>query len=519
MQNNTLLTRLATRIYLWVIRFLDEKKILSDLERSREFLDEIIENIPDMIFVKDAKTLRFVRINKAGEALLGYKSSELVGKNDYDFFPKEQADFFTKYDREVLDGKKVVDIREEKIQTKSGETRWLHTKKMALVDSKGTPLFLLGIAEDITKEKESYEKLHKTYELLRHESDSTKKFQKAVEASTDGIVISDADTNIIYVNKAWEDMTGYTAKDVLGKKTSILKSEQTHPDVIARIRNALRDGKEFHSDEIVNTRKDGTTYHVDLTLYPTRFDGKVQFFVGVQVDITQRKLADQMKSEFISLASHQLRTPLTEIRWALAALANISTLPAEQAAIIEVARKASIGMSETIRSMLTVTRIESGNIDVKQEAISMKDMITDALLRLNTLRERKAIQLHIDCPDSLIVRNDEFLMKEIIANLLSNACKYNRMNGTVSLKAWEENNNVYIRVSDNGHGIPTEDQRRISEKFFRATNAMKTNEPGTGLGLYLVYSLVGILGGKISLTSEETKGTTFTICLPSHPSV
>jgi len=120
--------------------------------RINAFLDSIIENIPDMIFVKDAKELRFVLFNKAGEELLGYSRQELIGKNDYDFFPKTEADFFTAKDRQVLNRGKVVVIDEESIHTKNG-IRTLHTKKIPLLDRDGVPQYLLGISEDITARK------------------------------------------------------------------------------------------------------------------------------------------------------------------------------------------------------------------------------------------------------------------------------------------------------------------------------------------------------------------------------
>lgn len=127
--------------------------MLRDLQRSEEFVNSIVENIPDMIFVKDVEALRFVRFNKAGEQLLGYSREELVGKSDSDFFPKEEADSFTAKDREVLSQKGVVDIPEETIRTRDGNERIIHTKKIPIMDNEGNPQYLLGISEDITERK------------------------------------------------------------------------------------------------------------------------------------------------------------------------------------------------------------------------------------------------------------------------------------------------------------------------------------------------------------------------------
>lgn len=122
-----------------------------ELTESRNFLNQIIENLPNMVFVKDAKELRFVEFNKAGEELLGVNKEDMIGKNDYDFFPNDQADFFTSKDRDVLSSKRLVDIPQEPIDTKYKGKRILHTKKVPISDSKDNPKFLLGISEDITE--------------------------------------------------------------------------------------------------------------------------------------------------------------------------------------------------------------------------------------------------------------------------------------------------------------------------------------------------------------------------------
>ncbi|MDO9017685.1 MAG: ATP-binding protein [Deltaproteobacteria bacterium] len=129
----------------------------SSAERARsheQFLDSIIENIPDMIFVKDAEELRFVRFNRAGEALLGFERANLLGKNDHDFFPRAEADAFTRRDREVLAGRSVVDIPAEPIHTRLRGMRTLHTKKIPVLAADGTPRYLLGISEDITEREQ-----------------------------------------------------------------------------------------------------------------------------------------------------------------------------------------------------------------------------------------------------------------------------------------------------------------------------------------------------------------------------
>ena len=135
----------------------ERKLIEATLTQTRQLLESIVEHIPDMVFLKDAKDLRFVQLNKAGEQLIGLPREALLGKNDFDFFPHDQAVFFTTMDREVLAGRTVLDIPAEPIQTQEWGIRWLHTKKIPLYDQAGVPRYLLGISEDVTARKERQE--------------------------------------------------------------------------------------------------------------------------------------------------------------------------------------------------------------------------------------------------------------------------------------------------------------------------------------------------------------------------
>jgi PAS domain S-box-containing protein len=138
---------------------------VQELERTRRFLDLVVENIPAMLFVKDAKDNRFVLMNRAGEELLGYDRTELIGKNDYDFFPKEQADLFFAKDREVLASGKLWIIPEERVESRTKGTRLLQTKKMPVFDVDGQPAYLLGLSEDITERKAAERQLQQALKM------------------------------------------------------------------------------------------------------------------------------------------------------------------------------------------------------------------------------------------------------------------------------------------------------------------------------------------------------------------
>lgn len=223
----------------------DRNKAIEAVRRSEDFLNQILENIPNMIFVKDASELRFVRFNKAGEELLGYSREELLGKNDYDFFPKDQADFFVSRDRTVLNSGKLLEIAEEEILTRNKGKRILRTKKIPIFDTDGSPKFLMGISEDITEVKLSEEK--------------NLRFAAIVDSSDDAIIGKTLDGIISSWNKGAEKIYGYKEHEVVGKSIMILVPDD-HEDEMLRLFDQLRRGKSLQSVETVRRKKMGKPF-------------------------------------------------------------------------------------------------------------------------------------------------------------------------------------------------------------------------------------------------------------------
>jgi len=224
-----------------------------ELRRSEEFLNSVVENIPNMIFVKDAENLEFVRFNKAGEELLGFNRQDLIGKNDYDFFPKDQADFFIQKDREVLKNKQLVVITEESIQTKHLGERILHTKKIPIVDKDGEPLYLLGISEDITE-------LKRTEELFKK---SEKKYRGIFENAVMGIFQVTIDGQYLSVNPAGAIMYGYESpEEIMKSVTDTARQIYVYPEERARLIALLEASGSVEGFEVEHYRKDGSKFWV-----------------------------------------------------------------------------------------------------------------------------------------------------------------------------------------------------------------------------------------------------------------
>ena len=198
----------GTKCLINVVDITMRKHAEEEISRANILLNSIIENIPNMMFLKDANELRFVRYNKAGEDLLGIQREAFLGKNDYDFFPKEQADFFIENDRNVLQRKVVMDIQEEPIMTRHLGMRILHTKKVPILNTLGEPEYLLGISEDITERKQAEEELQKREERFRHISSTISDISYSCGSNQDGSY------SIDWITGAAERITGYSIVEI-----------------------------------------------------------------------------------------------------------------------------------------------------------------------------------------------------------------------------------------------------------------------------------------------------------------
>lgn len=259
----------------------------AELEEARNFLDSIIENIPAMVFVKDAQDLRFVRLNKAGEELLGIDRHQMIGKNDYDFFPKEEADFFTGKDRELLASGELIDIPQEPIHTVHKGVRLLHTKKVPVPDADGKPKFLVGISEDITERQQAEKALQ----------ESEERYRNLVELSPDGIGVY-VDGQFAFINPNGAKILGAeTPNDIIGKPML----DFSHPDnwrlAASRIKMMVEKGEIAPASQQKIRRLDGKFIDVEITSIPTVYQGRPAIQTVFR-DITERKKFEIEQARF-----------------------------------------------------------------------------------------------------------------------------------------------------------------------------------------------------------------------------
>jgi PAS domain S-box-containing protein len=281
--NNILYDRLAGETQ-------ERKKAVEEADTADLFASVIYDSIPNMVFVKDAKDLLFRSMNKAGEQMIGNTREELAGKSDYDFFPREQADFFMARDREVFNTNVPV-ISEERITTRQNGIRWLRTKKIGVKDKNGKPLYMIGISEDITELKEKQEQLNKYYaeleekvnERTRELHKSEKRFYAIIENAPDAMIIADEREKIQLVNTQAERLFGYTKDELIGQQIGFLI-----PDRMIQVQGSSRYGA---GQELFAKVKGGQEMPVEISLSPIETSEGMLISVSIR-DITQRKKAE-----------------------------------------------------------------------------------------------------------------------------------------------------------------------------------------------------------------------------------
>lgn len=348
----------------------------------------------------------------------------------------------------------------------------------------------------------------------------------------DGLIVTNTQGLIVMVNGSFQNLLGWQRTEAIGKEMSkLIKKENKHslsiPDDKRLHIKAVTSGQQQISspeETYFYTRKDKTKFPVSISVAPITLNGVIVGAVEVFKDITKEKEIEKTKNEFVSVASHQLRTPLSSVNWYTEMLID-GELSGEEyeenMTYLKEIGKAVDRMTVMINALLNVSRLELGTFSVEPEIVDLTDIvqkvITDLKPRILEKNHQLKGQFNTQTPN---IKTDPKLLTMVVQNLISNAVKYTPNNGiiTLSVTLSSDQQHVFIIIQDNGHGIPDKDKDRIFSKMFRASNIMKMDTDGNGLGLYIVKSIMDSLGGKIWFDSKENQGTTFYITLPASGS-
>ncbi len=513
-----------------------QKDTEAALRRSKALMKSVLENMPAMVFVKDAQHLRFELLNRQGELLLGRPREDLLGKSDRDFFTPEQADAFQAADRKVLSSGQVLEVGEETLHSAGGEIRYLTTRKVALRDEQGTATHLLGISLDITDRKRADEALQQTSLSLARSTS----FLHTVTENLPGIVAYwDAELRCHYANNFFLAWFGKTQEEALAEPIDrvlpavLLQQIRPHIDAVldGRPQQFLRE-MELPS---------GEARFAWFNLIPDRDEGgAVRGFYALGSDVSELKrgelklqelneqlvrardraeAASRAKSEFVANMSHEIRTPMNAIV-GLARLLEEAPLERRERSYVSKIQVATQSLLGVVNDVLDFSKIEAGQLQLEQARFNLSNMLAGTAVLIANGAWDKGVEPIFDISPTLPTDmvGDAMRLQQVLLNLLSNAIKFTER-GEVVLNVRETEGSansltLEFTVRDTGIGIPPEQQLHMFDAFSQGDSSTSRRYGGTGLGLAIARRLSDLMGAVISVDSTLGKGSTFRFTCP-----
>lgn len=362
-------------------------------------------------------------------------------------------------------------------------------------------------------------------ENLQDELREERDIAKAIVASMgEGLLVLDTHLKIKLINPAAEKLLETTSNEAVGQKWSEFGKAYIGDTPIPFTKRSAVTSLEKDTVKITSIgenhyyqTRSGRKFPVVAITSPLKRDNQIIGIVKVFHDASKEKDIDRTKTEFISLASHQLRTPLSAIKWFTELLFDKDSDPMtkEQKEYVQNIAESTDRMIQLVGSLLNISRIESGRIIVDPKQTDLLSLVNSVVKELQQQIMTKKIKLIVSVhPNLTQISIDPKLIGHVYMNLIDNAIKYTPVGGEISVLISKKDKEIISQVSDNGYGIPELEKHKIFQKFFRATNTFKYVTEGAGLGLYLAHTIVSSSGGKIWFESHENKGTTFWFSLP-----
>ena len=370
----------------------------------------------------------------------------------------------------------------------------------------------INILEDTEESKNKAEELS----FIIHDA-----YESITSQSLEGIILS--------WNHGAENLYGYLSEEMVGNSVNIIIPEEKDEE-INYIKNAIITETKIEHFQTIRKRKDGSLVDVSISASPIKNSSNKLIGISVvTLNITKEKEVDKAKTEFVSLASHQLRTPLSAINWYTEMLldGDAGAINDEQKKYLEEIAIGNKRMVDLVDDLLNVSRLDMGTFVLETKSINILELLKSVLGEIKSqILEKKLSIEELYGQDIPLFTADEKLMRMIFQNLLSNAVKYTPPLGLVKISLLKLNKgenfgekiidkeSLAFSVSDSGIGIPSNQQDKIFQKLFRADNAKESETEGTGLGLYVIKSIIDLSGGLIWFKSEENKETTFWVVFP-----
>jgi PAS domain S-box-containing protein len=487
-----------------------------------KILRDVYWNSLDGIVISDTNT-RITDVNPAYEELTGYSREELVGQmtNVIKSGLTPRSVFDDMWVQLRARGKWVGEIINRR---KDGSLWYSYLSITAIKNEAGEVRAYVGIARDITRRKEMEQQLRQSLleiQAAREMADATANRLRAILESTgEAIVMVDNKGQCVAANHQVGGYLGLQAGQAIGLSIHELRAAVTR---LFRGGEALRwnpgpDGSaplEIHT-AVMETREEQPRVFHEFSAPVQDEAGRVIGRIYVYRDITKETEVDRMKSEFIATVSHELRTPMTSIKGSLGlVLGGIAgPLPDDAKELLAIAQNNTDRLIRLINDILDISRIEAGKMEIKRAPLPVIDAVHKAVRELEGFAGQRDIAVVAEvAPDLPRAVADSDRVQQVLVNLISNAIKFSEPHTRVTVSAGLDGPEIWVKVTDQGSGIPREQLSQIFEKFHRVDNASTRKTGGTGLGLAICRAIVEEHGGRIWVESEVGKGSTFAFTL------
>jgi len=375
------------------------------------------------------------------------------------------------------------------------------------------------------------DELLKVLDELRSEKDKVEaakiRDEALLDSIGDGVVAVSSEQKVIFSNQSAREMLGLTEADLFEKKwfdIVHLVTEKGEPVATENrpMYQSLQTQKKISVNNLSFLKADNTALPASMTATPFILHDKPAGAILVFRDVTREREIDHQKTEFISVASHQLRTPLGSMKWNLEMLGKgyYGALPDDAQKIIADALSVNERTIRLVNTLLNISRIEEGRVPDHPVETDIKEVIAATLKEVEPLAQAKKVKLECKAEKSPVICIDAGRLREVLENIISNAVKYSAQGGSVDIDLKFDADSATIQVADQGMGIPEKEQFKVFSRFFRAENAISQEPNGSGFGLFVVKSYVEAWGGKVWFTSPtlpDNRGTSFYLQIPLVP--
>ncbi len=485
------------------------RMIIRGLKESEEKYRNLVERANDGIVINQDGIIKYA--NPRIQRIIGYKAIEVIGTKLSDYMADKSALPIIDRYKIRMTGKSAPSIYETLLKHKIGERINVELNAGTIeYEGKGADLIII---RDITQRKQVEDIFHQREQ----------EFRILVERSPDIISRFDRELRYVYINPAVEKELGLSARSFFWKGIGEVGLSEENVGIW---KESL--------ESVFNSGKEKTIYMEQSALYGRKYynirlipelnkKGEVRTVLAVSRDITPAKEIDKIKSEFISVSSHQLRTPLSVIRWCSIMLleGGVGEMNEEQNKYVSRIYESSKKIIKMVNAFFNVTTLDLGILSISPQRMDFLKSVESILEEASEEMKDKGVTIDKKYPANMPeIKADKKLISVILRGLMSNAIKYNDPGGKIWIEVGIKDQALHFKIADNGYGIPGEDQNKIFSKFFRASNIKNKEIYGAGLDLYIIKSIINNCDGEIWFESpnpqieDEKKGSVFYFTIP-----